>query len=109
MIWGHPWWVLLAAFVVGTISVARMSRLLVWDDFPPVAWIRLKFFVAVGDSPWRKLMECAFCQAPYLSAVMFLWGWLSNLAWWWWVPNTWWAMAYLAAILVARDEPPETE
>jgi hypothetical protein len=40
---------------------------------------------------------------------MFLWGWLSNLAWWWWVPNTWWAMAYLAAILVARDEPPETE
>lgn len=105
----HEWYVWLAAFVVGTISVARTARLLIHDDFPPMVWLRLKFFTKVGDTPWAKLMDCPFCQAPYLSLGMFVWAWLSDLAWWWWVPNTWWSMAYLAAILFARDEPPEPD
>jgi len=101
----HPWWVWALAVFVATVSVARTARLLVFDDFPPVAWLRLKFFVAVGDSPWRKLGECAFCLAPYLSAVMIAWALLSDLAWWWWLPNIWWGMSYGAAILVAYDQP----
>lgn len=105
MIWGHAWWELLAAFFVAVVSVGRTARLITWDDFPPMAWLRLKFYTKVGDSPWRKLGECGFCLAPYLSLGMIAWAWLSDLAWWWWVPNIWWAMSYLAAILLSYDQP----
>lgn len=101
----HEWYVWLAAAVVAIVSVGRTARLLVWDDFPPVAWLRFRFFVKVGDSPWRKLAECAFCQAPYLSAGMVAWMWLSDLHWTWWLINGWWSMSYLAAILVSYDQP----
>lgn len=108
MAWGHPWWVWVLAVIVGTVSVSRMARLLVYDEFPPVAWLRLKFFVAVGDSAWKKLGECAFCLAPYLSLVMIAWALLSDLAWWWWLPNIWWGvMSYGAAILMSYDQPPD--
>lgn len=101
----HPWYIWLVAAVVAIGSVARTARLLVYDDFPPVAWLRLKFFTAVGDSPWRKLGECAFCLAPYLTLVMFLWAWLSDLHWTFLAINGWWTASYLAAILVAYDMP----
>ena len=103
----HEWYVWLAAFLVGTLSVARTARLITFDDFPPVAALRFKFFVKMGDSPWKKLAECAFCLSPYLAAGMVAWAWLSDLAWWWWVPNVWWAMSYLAAIAFSYDQPPD--
>jgi hypothetical protein len=106
IVWGHLWWVWVLAIIVGTVSVARMARLLVFDDFPPVEWLRLKFFTAFGDSPWRKLGECGFCLAPYLAAVMVAWALLSDLAWWWWLPNIWFGViSYGAAILVSYDQP----
>lgn len=101
----HDWYVWLAAAVVAVVSVARTARLLVWDDFPPVAWLRFRFFVKVGDSPWRKLAECAFCLAPYLSVGMVAWMVLSDLHWTWWLVNGWWSLSYLAAILVSYDQP----
>jgi hypothetical protein len=101
----HEWYVWLAAGFIAVVSVGRTARLLVWDSFPPVEWVRMKFFVAVGDSPWKKLAECAFCQAPYLSAGMLAWMVLSDLHWTWWLINGWWALSYLAAILVSYDQP----
>jgi hypothetical protein len=103
----HEWYVWLAAAFIAIVSVGRTARLLVWDSFPPVEWLRLKFFVAVGDNPWRKLGECAFCQAPYLSVGMVAWMVLSDLHWTWWLINGWWALSYLAAILVSYDQPPD--
>jgi hypothetical protein len=104
----HPWWVWVLAILVGTVSVARTARLLVWDAFPPVEWLRLKFFVKVGDSPWKKLAECAFCLAPYLSLGMIAWALLSDLHWSWWLINIWWGpVSYGAAILVSYDQPPD--
>jgi len=38
---------------------------------------------------------------------MFGWAWLSDLHWTWWVINGVWAASYLAASVVAYDEPPE--
>ena len=101
----HDWYVWVAAALVAVVSVARTARLLVWDDFPPVAWLRFRFFVKVGDSPWRKLAECAFCLAPYLSVGMVAWMVLSDLHWTWWLVNGWWSLSYLAAILVSYDQP----
>jgi len=101
----HEWYVWLAAAIVAIVSVGRTVRLLIWDDFPPIAWARLKFFTRVGDSPWKKLGECGFCLAPYLSAGMVAWMWLSDLHWSWWLVNGWWALSYLSAILVSYDQP----
>jgi hypothetical protein len=101
----HAWYVWLAAGFVAMVSVARTARLLVWDSFPPVQWLRLKFLVAVGDSPWGKLAQCAFCLAPYLSIGMVAWMLLSDLGRWWFIINGTWAMSYIAAILVSWDQP----
>lgn len=101
----HPWYIWVLAAFVAVGSIARTARLLVWDGFPPVEWLRLKFFTAVGDSPWRKLGECAFCLAPYLTLGMFVWAYLSDLHWTFLVINGWWTAAYLAAIWVSYDQP----
>lgn len=98
-------WTLGMALAVGVISVARTARLIVHDDFPPIAWLRVRFVALFpGDSSWSKLVECQFCLAPYLTIGMMAWAWLSNLHWTWWVINGWWACSYVAAILVAYDE-----
>jgi hypothetical protein len=96
--------------VIGVISVGRTARLLIFDEFPPVEAVRVRLLARFPeDSKWSKIMECPYCQAPYLAAGLFLWAWLS----WdhetamhvWWVANGIWAASYLAAILVAYDEP----
>lgn len=97
----HPIWVA----IIGTLAVARMARLVVFDEYPPMLWLRLKWFVWMGDSGWKKLMDCAFCAAPYLAAGDMAWAWGSDFHWSWWAFNIWWAVSYVAAIIVARDEP----
>ena len=96
------------AVVVGILSVARTARLLTFDDFPPVTWLRTRYLVAVGpDGKWAPLARCPFCLSPYLTVGMLVWAYLSDLHWTWWVINGWWAASYLAAMVVAYDEPPE--
>lgn len=101
----------LAAVIVAVISIGRTARLLTYDDYPPVAWARTKVqhWLLSGDRRmrWVALTECPFCLAPYLAAGMLAWMWASDLHWTWWLINGWWAMSYLSAILVARDEQPE--
>lgn len=96
----HVW-----ALVVGIIAVARLSRLVVFDDFPPMKWARLRWHVAMNENGWEKLVDCAFCAAPYLAAADMGWAYLSDLHWTWWVFNLWLAASYVAAMIVARDEP----
>ena len=107
IVWGHPWWVWLLAVIVGTVSVARMVRLLIFDEFPPADWLRTRFLVITKDTPWTKIAECGFCLAPYLSVVMVAWALLSD-----WPGgggfNVWFGvMSYGAAILVSYDQPPD--
>lgn len=102
--WAEPHWLL--AIVVGILSVARTARLLIFDDFPPVVWLRTRAVALIRNenSKWTGLAECPFCLAPYLTAGMIGWAWLSDLHWTWWLINGWWAASYLAAIVVAYDE-----
>lgn len=98
-------WTLVAAVLVGVVSVARTARLLVHDSFPPAAWLRVRYMALVGpSSDWAKLAECQFCLAPYLMAGMIGWAWVSDLHWTWWVINGWWAASYVAAMVVSYDE-----
>lgn len=96
------------AVIVGVVSVARTARLLLFDAFPPMVWLRVRILAMFPeDSSWSKIAECPFCLTPYLAAGMLGWAWLSDLNSWWWVINGVWAASYLAAILVAYDQPAE--
>lgn len=97
---------MVAASLVGILSVARTARLLNWDDFPPVVWLRTRFVAYAGDT-WGKLALCSFCSTPYLAAGMALWAWWSDLNTVWWVVNGVWGGSYVAAIIVAYDQPEE--
>ena len=108
MHWDLPPLEWIAAVLVGVVSVARTARLLVFDDFPPMVWLRVRILALFKEnSSWSGLIECPFCLAPYLTAGMMLWAWASHLHWTWWVINGWWAASYVAAMVVARDEQPE--
>ena len=94
----------LAAAVVGVLSVARTARFIGFDDFPPMTWLRVRLIALLGDN-WGVLITCPFCLTPYLATGMALWAWASDTNTWWWVINGVWGLSYLAAILVARDQP----
>lgn len=100
-------WTQFWACVIGVLSVARTARLLIWDDYPPTIWLRIKWDDATDGSAWNKLMHCQFCLSPYLAAGLLAWFWLSDGHWTWWVANGVWAGSYLAASYVAYDQPDE--
>jgi hypothetical protein len=100
----HSTFVWIAASVVAVLSIARTARFICWDDFPPMEALRLRLVTGFGEN-WGKVWTCQFCLAPYLTAGMGVWVWLSDLNAWWWIINGWWAASYLAAIVVAYDQP----
>lgn len=101
-------WEWVVATLVGVVSVARTVRFLVYDEMPPVIWFRTHVLARYKeDSDWSKLWTCQYCMAPYLSAGMLAWAWLSDLNTTWWVINGVWAGSYIAAILVSYDQPDE--
>lgn len=99
------------AFLIGVIAVGRATRLLVFDTWPPGKRFREWFVVKMGDT-WGPLILCPFCTAPYLAALDLAWylaarEWSTPLFFAWWIVNVWAALSYLAAILVAYDQPEE--
>lgn len=96
------------AVVVGIVSVARMARLLTHDDFPPASWVRYQYASRVPEK-WVDLITCPFCLAPYLSVGQAAWGgmlWGTDaFMWGWFIPNAVWAASYVAAVIVAYDQP----
>lgn len=104
---GHDWATLLAAFTVGTIAVARVTRLIVDDDYPPILWFRRMWDRVWGTSPWVALIECPWCVAPYIAAADLAWAVLTNIQPAWWIVNGWLAVAWIAAFMCMRDIPPD--
>lgn len=125
---------LAAAALIGVLGVARATRLVTSDTWPPVRWVRDRWKVrtAVKDpqglvvtdedgapipGPWTDLLTCPFCFAPYATAAavaVAVWGgvWtldLTTVAGWWWALAVWAAGSYAAAMIVVRDEPPPVD
>ena len=92
------------AVLTGILSSARLTRLLTQDEFPPAVWLRIKWDVLTEDNGWNKLFHCHWCMGPWTTAVVGLWGWLSDLHVSWWVFNIWLAAAYVNSMIVERDE-----
>lgn len=95
-------WIL--AFIVGSLSAGRLTRLLVQDSFPPAVWLRTKWLDKFDDTQWGVLFECHWCMSFWMTLPIGLWGWLSNLHASWWVVNGILAATYVSAIIVERDE-----
>jgi hypothetical protein len=105
--WGYDWPTLIAATIVGIVGVARLTRLIVDDDWPPVAWVRSQYLMrAKGE--WGVLVTCPFCVSPYFAAGSLAWAILTDLHWSWWLFHGWLAVAYAAALINVRDIPPES-
>lgn len=91
------------AFLVGTVAVARLTRLVVFDQYPPAAWLRSKWDSWTNTSMWNPLLHCGYCTAPWIAAPWLAWGWFTDLQAAWWLASLWLAGSYLAAIVVVHD------
>lgn len=119
---------LAVAYVVGAVGVARATRLVLNDHYPPAIALRRWWWnqtVGKGGwrAPWHLLLVgetpdtpgCPFCLAPWIAAaalasavVAGIWSPdMGTLAGWWWLLAVWASGSYAAAMVVLRDEPPD--
>jgi hypothetical protein len=101
-------WIAVAAVIV--ISSARLSRVGVFDGFPPVKWVRDKVFDWTDKTDrrrgWQAITWCAYCFSFWPTLVVILSGYYSNWHPAWWIVNGSLAASYLAAIFVILDREP---
>lgn len=105
------YWV--AVVLVTIVSVARITRLLTFDKFPPVKHFRDKYENKTDGTDWFWLALCGYCMAPWVSIPVIGLGFAADVygpsypdttaALVWWIVTGWWAVSYLAAIVMAND------
>jgi hypothetical protein len=95
-------WTIFAVFLI--LGSARLTRLLVADDFPPSVRARMWWDRVTHDGGWSKLVHCPWCAAPYIVALNLAAAWLSRSHPAWWVVNGWLAASYVASWIVFKDE-----
>ena len=98
--------VVICAAVVAVFAVARWTRLIVDDDYPPTRWLTTKFIERVPEK-WGVLVECSWCTSPYVAAIIVGWAWASDLHWSWWFVNVIASLSWLAGFMGARVIPPD--
>lgn len=101
------------AILVGLLGVGRLTRVIVYDDFPPAVWWRIKWAEITHDGPWKKLFTCWWCLSFWVSLGCIAWFLLADLnvvilyAWW-----IFWgalALSYAATMIIVRDTPKDQE
>jgi len=97
----------IAVAVVLVTSSARVTRLLTWDKFPPIAFFRDAYADWTDKTDrrrgWQVLAFCGYCMSFWVTLGLGLWGWLTDFQEAWWVANGILGASYLAAILMAFD------
>lgn len=102
-------WIAVLSIIVGIVGVARLTRVIVYDDFPPSVWWRMHWAAWTKDGPWAKLFLCWWCLSFWVALGCIAWFLLIDVhpffLWSWWI--FWGALAgsYLATMLIVRDEP----
>lgn len=101
-----------AAFVLATLTIARIARLVSWDDFPPMDWARRKWDLVTETDPdlpkdqrsgWNKLIYCGYCVSFYIAIGIVAWALLSDFSTAWWVFNGTVSASYVGAMILSRD------
>lgn len=132
-----PLWLLVVGLLT-VVGVARATRLWVFDAWPPVKWARGRFLawaeqtrhvpaepakmgslgragynVLTWRAGWSPLATCPFCVAPWFALGSLGWAWWSGLEGPWGVAwlalHLWFAVSYLASMVVVRDEPEDDD
>lgn len=111
----HPL-IALAAFVLAVLAAGRITRLVIYDAFPPAAWLRARWD-DLTDTPgkrrvlhsWNKLLHCPWCFLPWVLLVIVLTFPLTlAFTWWaiiWWTGIVWMAGSYVGTMIYLRDDP----
>ncbi len=97
------------AILVGIVGVARLTRVIVHDDFPPAVWWRIKWAEITHDGPWKMLFYCWWCLSFWIALVCIGWFLLIDIhpafMWSWWIFWGALALSYVSTMLIVRDEP----
>lgn len=98
------------AILTAIFGVARLTRVIVYDDFPPSVWWRMTWSRITNDGPWAKLFMCWWCLSSWIALVCILWyAFLTPLhpvwLYGWWVFWGMLALGYAATMVIVRDEP----
>lgn len=98
-------WIAVAAVTV--VSASRLTRLLTFDEFPPIAFFRDRFDEFMDAGPkrrkWGMISYCPWCMSFWATLVVALSGYYSDFHEVWWIINGTLAGSYLAAMLMVRD------
>lgn len=106
------------AIIVGVLGVGRLTRVIVYDDFPPSVWLRIQWDKMVPPEKggwwalWNKLFHCWWCLGMWVGLACILWWWLViplgvGFAYAWWVFWGGLALSYAATMVIVRDTPSE--
>ena len=93
----------LAVAAVTITSAARITRLFVYDAFPPSAWLRAKWDSLTHDGDWSLVAHCNYCASFWITIAVLGSGWISDWHPVWWFVNGVFGASYMAAILVQKD------
>ena len=93
---------ILAAIVVGILSSARLTRLLVRDTWPPSVWVRLKWAEITKDGEWSDLVECPWCASQWITGAIMATALVTDLHPVWWVFNGWMAASLIVALVTKK-------
>lgn len=94
------------------LSTFRLTRLLVRDDFPPIAVQRARIAERWGDASWQAyLSTCSWCAGIWVAGAVTSGAWWASQHYPFDVPVpvlVWWAGAAVTGLL-ASWEREETE
>ncbi len=98
---------LLLTLSTAVFGIARLTRVITYDSFPPAVWWREKWTEIVRDTDWKLLFSCFWCLPFWITLVCIGW-WIGGLyvlwiAWAWWIFWGALAIAYLASMVIVRD------
>jgi hypothetical protein len=107
------WAIWLVAIIVLVLAAGRMTRLIYHDDFPPTIWLRTKWDLLTEDSSWNLLLHCPWCLGFWATVGFSSWFAVGLAVEWvmvaWWIVAGMLALGYIVPMIVARDEPSDSE
>lgn len=100
------YWIAIAFVTV--LSAARLTRLAVADDFPPVKFFRDRIYDFLDRTDrrrqWQIITWCGYCAAFWLTAPVVAWGYLTDWQTAWWLFNGAMGGSYIASLIVVNDK-----
>jgi len=95
--------VVVLAILVTITATARLTRLVVHDDFPPTMWWRDLWDKWTRNSDWNKVMHCGFCFSFWAAVFVVGTGLLLSFSVVWFLIFGTLGASYLAAIIMTSD------